>query len=86
MVRERCRGFKVYPPSGFYAVPWQNWRWFFDQHLAERTLNLTKDSIVIHVWNKHSINRRVRVGSHVAYGLAAEKNCPKVYAASGMYF
>lgn len=86
MTREHCHGFKVYPPSGFYAIPWQNWHWFFDLNLSERTLDMTKDSIAIHVWNKHSIKERVKVGSRVAYGIAAERYCPKVYQSCGKYF
>lgn len=86
MTRDHCRGFKVYPPSGFYAIPWQNWRWFFDINLTERALNMTKDSIIVHVWNKHSIKERIKVGSKTAYGLIAEKYCPLVYRSSGKYF
>lgn len=86
MTREHCRGFKVYPPSGFYAIPWQNWHWFFDLNLSERALDMTKDSIAIHVWNKHSFKERVKVGSRVAYGIVAEKHCPRVYLSAGKYF
>lgn len=86
MKRERCGGFKVYPPNAFYAIPWPKWSWFFDPKLTNKTLELTKDSIVIHVWNKHSINKKVKVGSNVAYGLIADTYCPNVYRSCGEYF
>ena len=86
MTQEECLGFKVYSPKGFYAVPWPKWEMFFDPKKVNKTLEMTKDSIVIHVWNKHSIKRKLKVGSKVAYGLVAEKNCPLVYRSCGDYF
>lgn len=86
MSKDDCLGFKVYPPTGFYAVPWPKWQMFFDPKKLNKTLEMTKESIVIHVWNKHSIKRKLKVGSKVAYGLIAEKNCPKVYRSCGDYF
>lgn len=86
MTPERCLGFKVYPPSAFYAVPWPKWDLFFDTNALNKTLEMTKDSIVIHVWNKHSIKRKLKVGALAAYGVAAAKNCPTVYNSVGEYF
>lgn len=86
MTQDECLGFKVYPPNGFYAVPWPKWEMFFDPKKLNETLNMTKDSIVIHVWNKHSIKRKLKVGTKAAYGLAAEMNCPLVYRSCGDYF
>lgn len=86
MTRENCGGFLAYPPSSFYAIPWRNWRWFFDPKYTQKTLDMTKDAPVLHVWNKHSINEKIRVGSKVAYGIVAEKNCPTVYGSCGKYF
>lgn len=86
MTPEQCLGFKVYSPQGFYAIPWPKWEMFFDPKKLNRTLELTKDSIVIHVWNKHSIKRKVKVNSKVAYGVVADANCPRVYRSCGEYF
>lgn len=86
MTREQCRGFIAYPPSEFYAVPWRQWRKFFDPKQTNATLALTKDSLVIHVWNKKSVNEKVKVGSNVAYGIVAARHCPKVYQSCGEYF
>lgn len=49
-------------------------------------MEMTKESVAIHVWNKHSFKQKLKVGTKVAYGIIAEKNCPKVYSASGEYF
>lgn len=86
MTRAQCKGFKVYPPSDLYAIHWSRWQMFFEESALKKTLELTKDSIAIHVWNKLSIERKVRVGSKVAYGVIAEKYCPKVYHSCGEYF
>lgn len=86
MTRDRCFGFHVYSKEAFYAVRWLNWSHFFDEKHLDSTLLKTKDSIIIHVWNKHSKNRPVKVGSNVAYGKLAEQFCPKVYSSCGEYF
>lgn len=86
MAKDQCLGFKVYPPSAFYAVPWPDWHFFFDPDKLNKTLEMTKDSIVIHVWNKHSFKRKLKVGTKAAYGIIAERNCPKVYSSVGDLF
>jgi len=86
MTRERCHGFKVFPIKSFYAIGWQNWNYFFNEAYLNKTLKMLNDSIIIHVWNKHSSKISIKVGSNVAYGLLAEKYCPKVYSSCGEYF
>ncbi|XP_037044794.1 lactosylceramide 4-alpha-galactosyltransferase-like [Bradysia coprophila] len=79
MTREQCKGFRVYPRSVFYAVSWERWKLFFDVSMTNTTLQLTKNSTVIHVWNDMSKKIIVRIGSHTAYEVAAKINCPRVY-------
>lgn len=86
MSPEQCLGFKVYPPSAFYAIPWPKWYMFFDEDKLNKTMEMIKDSTVIHVWNKHSKQRKLKVGTKAAYGVVAQKNCPKVYLSSGSFF
>lgn len=86
MTRARCKDFRVFPIDACYAVHWKDWYYFFDERYVDQALLLTRDSIVVHVWNKHSHNERVRVGSNVAYGLVAAEYCPRVYASCGDYF
>ncbi|XP_067636314.1 lactosylceramide 4-alpha-galactosyltransferase-like [Eurosta solidaginis] len=83
---DRCMGFRVMPPNAFYAVHWLHWEHFFDPQYCNETLNKLRDSYIAHVWNKLSKQRRFKVGEKAAYGIIAEKHCPKVYAASGEYF
>lgn len=86
MTSDRCDGFRVYQPTEFYAVSWEAWYNYFNRDSTKSTLDMTKDSLAIHVWNKLSENEMIEVGSNVAYGIIAEKNCPRVYRASGKFF
>uniref|UniRef100_A0A1B0EZZ0 Alpha 1,4-glycosyltransferase domain-containing protein n=2 Tax=Lutzomyia longipalpis TaxID=7200 RepID=A0A1B0EZZ0_LUTLO len=87
MTRERCRGFKVFPISAFYAVGWKDWRHFFSEAKTKEVLEMVNNkSIVVHFWNKHSSKERVRVGDNSAYGQLADEYCPRVYRASGEFF
>lgn len=86
MTRNRCTGFKVFPIEAFYAIPWPKWEHFFDPSFTESVLNRTKNSIAVHIWNRHSTGKVINVGSKAAYAEFAEKHCPKVYKASGTYF
>lgn len=86
MTRNRCHGFNVYPVESFYAIGWINWNYFFKEEYLNSTMEATKNSFVVHVWNKHSIKERIRVGGKVAYGIYAEKYCTKVYRSGDEYF
>ncbi|KAH8391523.1 hypothetical protein KR200_003091 [Drosophila serrata] len=83
---KRCLGFKVFGRDAFYAVPWKQWRDFFEPEKLSQTLALTKDSYVVHVWNKHSSKLKIKRGTKSAYAKYAEQNCPRAYKASGEYF
>ncbi|KAH8413325.1 hypothetical protein KR009_010022 [Drosophila setifemur] len=83
---KRCLGFKVFGRGAFYAVPWKQWRDFFEPEKLEKTMALTKDSYIVHVWNKHSNKLPIKHGSNSAYAKYAEKNCPRAYKAAGEYF
>lgn len=86
MLPENCLGFKVYPPKGFYAVPWPKWDMFFDPEKLNKTIEMTKDSIIVHVWNNHSIKRTLDVTTKAAYNVIAKKNCPRVFSSCGDHF
>uniref|UniRef100_A0A182MJS3 Alpha 1,4-glycosyltransferase domain-containing protein n=1 Tax=Anopheles culicifacies TaxID=139723 RepID=A0A182MJS3_9DIPT len=86
MTRERCRHFTVYPIETFYAIQYEDFKQFFEEQYLEQALVTLNHSIVVHVWNKFSKSHPVRVGSRVAYGVLADKYCPKVYGSCGTVF
>ncbi|XP_052892304.1 lactosylceramide 4-alpha-galactosyltransferase-like [Anopheles moucheti] len=86
MTRERCRHFTVYPINAFYAIGYEDYKQFFEAQYLEQALVTLNQSIVVHVWNKFSKTHPVQVGSRVAYGVLAEKHCPKVYRSCGDVF
>jgi lactosylceramide 4-alpha-galactosyltransferase len=80
--------FHVLPQNAFYAISWQDYEYFFEETYVNATMTAIKDSILAHVWNKLSFNKKIRVGSNVAYGLLAEKYCRNIYRGEfiGEYF
>lgn len=86
MDRERCHGFKVFPTKAFYAIEWRKWNYFTEPEYLEEALNMIKDSFIVHVWNKFSIQKIIEVGDKVAYGVLANEYCPQVYRNCGKYF
>uniref|UniRef100_A0A9I3BD26 Alpha 1,4-glycosyltransferase domain-containing protein n=1 Tax=Anopheles coluzzii TaxID=1518534 RepID=A0A9I3BD26_ANOCL len=86
MTRHCSEHFTVYPPSAFYAIEYQRYKHFFQEQYLEQALEALNQSIVVHLWNKLSKNNPVQVGSRVAYGVLAERHCPKVYGSCGPVF
>lgn len=84
--RKRCLGFTVFGRAAFYAIPWKQWKDFFEPEKMEETMARAKDSYVVHVWNKHSSKLPIKHGSSNAYAKYAEKNCPRAYKAAGDFF
>lgn len=86
---EYCWGFKVFPPKTFYAIHWRKWEMFFDANpdVINAVMNMTKDSVAIHLWNRLSVKKQVvKSEPKIVYGFVAENNCPKAFEASGPYF
>ena len=86
MVARRCQGFRVFPKKAFYPISWWDWEMYFDEKDTQKVLNISKNSYVIHVWNKHSGNKRVEVKGKTAYAIFAQKFCPKVVEQCGYLF
>ncbi|KAH8285816.1 hypothetical protein KR018_009490 [Drosophila ironensis] len=84
--RKRCLGFRVFGRGAFYAIPWKQWQDFFEPDKMQETMERTRDSYVVHVWNKHSSKLPIKHGSSSAYAKYAEQNCPRAYKAAGEYF
>lgn len=86
MAGKECKGFTVYPTDKFYAVPWWKWRMYFDEGSTENVFNLSANSYVVHVWNKHSEQSKVPISSQTSYLLYAKRHCPKVIQECHEYF
>lgn len=86
MSEQHCLGFKVFPKSAFYPIKWTEWRHYFDPNHLEEAMTMTNKSIAIHVWNKHSAKEKFRVGTLAAYGVIADKRCPKAFRSEGEFF
>ncbi|XP_034099867.2 lactosylceramide 4-alpha-galactosyltransferase-like isoform X1 [Drosophila albomicans] len=79
---KNCRGFKVFNETAFYPLQWPQWQHFILPEFKKDTLEKTKDSYLIHFWNKSSYQKLFKVGTDNAYGSYASANCPKTYAAA----
>ncbi|CAG9865108.1 unnamed protein product [Phyllotreta striolata] len=81
MIGKDCGGFTAYPPHTFYPVPWEKWKMYFDENSTKAVLNMAKDSVAVHVWNKHSERTSLPLTSGAPYMYFAKKYCPKVIEA-----
>ena len=86
MTRENCSGISVLSPSVFYRIPYWSWKLFFDESQSDEFLKKVEGSYGVHLWNKMSSEEKIIVGSKQAYGLLAEKYCPRVYWNCGPLF
>ncbi|XP_054272740.1 lactosylceramide 4-alpha-galactosyltransferase-like [Macrosteles quadrilineatus] len=82
----QCSEFTAYPIPVFYPLYYTEWKAFFEESMAKRTLNRLNETYVVHIWNKMSSKGVVRVGSGQAYGILADKYCPKTYWNCGPTF
>lgn len=86
---ELCWGFKIFPPNIFYPIHWTKWELFFDrvETSVNEVLQAVANSIAVHFWNKLSANKVIDKDDGItAYGILAERNCPNVFKASGIFF
>ncbi|KAH0955741.1 hypothetical protein HN011_002980 [Eciton burchellii] len=86
MTIERCEGFTVYPPSVFYPIHYKKWNKYFETEDSNATLKILNKAKAIHVWNKLSKAKQVRVNSNVPYAVIARKYCPNVFNNCGEIF
>lgn len=80
--REQCHGIKLQPKEVFYPVSWSDFMQYFEPADLNETLEKTKNSTVIHVWNDRSKNIWNKVGTTNAYQVIAKEKCPNVYNSS----
>lgn len=83
MVSENvCKNFRVLPIESAYAIRWPEHQKFFREEFLNETLDRLSNSLIAHVWNKHSADTALTQESNVAYIHLARKHCPKTLKAS----
>lgn len=77
-----CEGFHVLPVESAYTIRYRENGKFFKPEYRAEVMERMNGSIVAHVWNKLSAERKLTVESDVAYIHLAREYCPKVLEAS----
>jgi lactosylceramide 4-alpha-galactosyltransferase len=80
-----CKNFRVLPIEACYSIRWPEHQKYFRQEFLNETLDRLSDSIIAHVWNKHSAATVLTRDSNVAYIHLAKKYCPKTLSASEFF-
>jgi lactosylceramide 4-alpha-galactosyltransferase len=78
----KCGNFKVLPIEAAYSIRWPEHIKFFREEFLNETLDRLSNSVIAHVWNKHSAATQQSINSNSAYLHLARKHCPKVLSAS----
>ncbi|VVC41759.1 Nucleotide-diphospho-sugar transferases,Glycosyltransferase, DXD sugar-binding [Cinara cedri] len=86
MDRLMCKGFMVFKPEAFCPISWEDWRLYFDENNSNKVMAKLEDRMGIHVWNLHSKNSNIIVGSKQPYGLVAKKYCSSIFSLAKYVF
>ena len=89
MNKSKCYGFSVLPIEDCYSIPWVEHQKFFKEQYLNEAMARLNDSLIAHVWNKHSETTPLLSTSNVAYIQLAKEFCPNVLesvAKSGDFF
>ncbi|XP_075227809.1 lactosylceramide 4-alpha-galactosyltransferase-like [Lycorma delicatula] len=86
VMKSRCNGFHLYPPSVFYPVHFSDWESFLDEGESQRIMKQIENSTIVHMWNRLSHDGYVSHGSNQAFSILADKYCPRVYQEVGPNF
>lgn len=49
-----CWGFTVLSKEFLYPIYWTDWEQFFNPSTLNETLNITRDAVAVHFWNRLS--------------------------------
>lgn len=86
IISENCRGIKIYPPIKFYPVNYDEWKELLEAGSTKDILRKIENSMAVHLWNHFWRGANIEKSkSKTAYEAIAEKNCPRVFVASGDY-
>ena len=82
---KQCKTFKVLPIETCYSIRWPEHIKFFKEEFLNETMSRLNDSLIAHVWNKHSARSLLTNEANVAYIHLAKKYCPKVIKVSELF-
>jgi Alpha 1,4-glycosyltransferase conserved region len=85
IAKTNCENFRVLPIDMCYSIRWPEHIKFFKKEFLNETMERLNDSIIAHVWNKHSAKTPLNLDANVAYIHLAKKFCPKVIKASEFF-
>lgn len=86
IAKEDCEGFHVLPKKYCYPITGLSWEKLFNEDFSQKSMETSKDSIVVHFWNNLSKHYELRVNSSCAYIQLAKLHCPKVIAMCDEFF
>ncbi|KAG8239379.1 hypothetical protein J437_LFUL019091 [Ladona fulva] len=69
-----------------FSIPRHEWQIYFEETNDIKIDELINNSMAIHVWNKLSAKRFVKVGSNTLYSVHASKYCPVSHWSSYTFF
>jgi lactosylceramide 4-alpha-galactosyltransferase len=81
-----CDGFRVLDDEVCYPITGLQWQYMFDDSYGETVVNLTRNSVVVHFWNKLSHIQKLKCNSTSAYLRIAREFCPKTMEFCTDYF
>jgi Alpha 1,4-glycosyltransferase conserved region len=82
---KKCKAFQVLPIQSCYSIRWPEHKKFFKEEYLNETMGRLNDSLIAHVWNKHSGKTPLSIDADVAYIHLAKKFCPKIISASNYF-
>lgn len=81
-----CSGFRLYPISTFYAIPYYQHKWFFQAQHYDQAMQAINSSVVAHLWNYMSVNETsTKNESATLICKLAKDNCPLTYGVDNKY-
>lgn len=84
--RQTCRGLELKPKENFHPLAWQHYMMYFDANKLNETMELVKNTAMVHVWNDRSRLVWNKVGTNNAYQVIGARNCPLVYGSSEFFW
>lgn len=83
---KRCKGFKMYPAETFYPVSFKDRNFLMYPMYEKEAIEMTKNSVGVHVWNKMTASKKLKKTSHAALVQLAKKYCPLTFDSIKDYY